>query len=127
MEESGRGVFDVISWYLDGRAEENQKQMVDTLAGIEAQISIGRLPNTYQWALPLLQRSWLQRTTVENSHSQLIGPPAISQNWKKHAFLVKQQLQRYLLLSATAHAMDHLYRFHMDAWIKYGYNLVRMI
>jgi hypothetical protein len=45
LEESGRGLFDVISWYLDWRAEENQKQMVDTPAGIPAQIWKGPLLN----------------------------------------------------------------------------------
>jgi hypothetical protein len=40
LEECGRGLFDVISWYLDGQAEENQKQMVAPLAGIPAQFEM---------------------------------------------------------------------------------------
>lgn len=31
-------VFHVISWYLDGRAEETPKHMEDTFDGIAAQI-----------------------------------------------------------------------------------------
>jgi len=57
---------------FDGRAEENRQQTVDKLAGIPAQIWDGSFLNTCLWALPLLHRSWLQRTYLVEPN-ELIG------------------------------------------------------
>jgi hypothetical protein len=38
LEECARGLFDVISWYLMDGLRKTNKQMVDTLVEIPAQI-----------------------------------------------------------------------------------------